>query len=135
MAGHTRSNIPVAMELPCGLSDSMGTIRVIGGGKSFSTRGGNSLQPRRVRCSTTTEGGCMSTISLNALVLALGMSPAPRYSIEETATILGLNPKQVRTQIKKGHLAAIRGSRRRWSGVFHADLESYFASVNTKGGE
>ena len=77
----------------------------------------------------------MSTISLNALVLALGMSPAPRYSIEETATILGLNPKQVRTQIKKGHLAAIRGSRRRWSGVFHADLESYFASVNTKGGE
>jgi hypothetical protein len=77
----------------------------------------------------------MATNTLTTLILALGIAPAPRYSIEETAAILGLTSKQVRTQIKKGYLTAIRGSRRRWSGVFHADLESYFAAVNVKGGE
>lgn len=77
----------------------------------------------------------MATNSLNSLILALGMSIDTRYSIEETATILGLTPKQIRTQIKKGKLTAIRGSRRRWSGVFHTDLEAYVASINAKGGE
>ncbi len=73
-------------------------------------------------------------MSLNNLLQNLGVTPAPRYPIPEVANILGLTEHQVRVQIKKGNLAAIRGSRRRWSGVFHADLESYFSAVNEKGG-
>lgn len=73
--------------------------------------------------------------TLEYLLITLGLAQASRYSIEETATILGLTPKQVRTQIKKGHLAAIKSSPRRWGGVLHTDLDAYLAAANTKGGE
>jgi len=72
----------------------------------------------------------MSTSTLNALLTALGIAAAPRYPIEEVARILGFTPKQVRTQIKKGNLAALRGSRRRWAGVLHEDLDAYFTANN-----
>ena len=75
----------------------------------------------------------MSTAALTHLITTLGMTPAPRYSIEETAAILGLTPKQVRTQIKKGRLAAFRGSSRRWMGVLHTDLEVFFLVANGGG--
>lgn len=76
----------------------------------------------------------MATDNLTLLLIILGIPPSARYSIEETATILGLSPKAVRTQIKKGNLHAIRGSRRRWSGVFHSDLDAYLSSINPQGG-
>jgi hypothetical protein len=72
----------------------------------------------------------MPTNTLNELITTLGMIPCPRYSIEETAEILGLALKQVRTQIKKGRLTAIRGSRRRWTGVLHTDLEAFYNVIN-----
>jgi hypothetical protein len=75
-------------------------------------------------------GGAMPTTTLNALLTVLGIASAPRYPIEEVAQILGFTPKQVRTQIKKGNLAAVRGSLRRWTGVLHEDLDAYFTTNN-----
>ena len=72
----------------------------------------------------------MSTTKLDALLTTLGIAPAPRYTIEDVATILGFTPKQVRTQVKKGNLTALRGSRRRWTGVLHDDLDAYFTANN-----
>lgn len=73
--------------------------------------------------------------TLEHLLTTMGIIPAARYSVEETAAILGLTPKQVRTQIKKGRLTAIKGSARRWGGVLHADLDAYLVAANAKGGE
>lgn len=72
----------------------------------------------------------MSNPTLHALLTTLGIASAPRYTIEDVATILGFTPKQVRTQIKKGNLAAVRGSRRRWTGVLHTDLDAYYTNNN-----
>lgn len=76
------------------------------------------------------EDTLSATTSLAALLIALGIPPSPRYSIEDVARILGLTPKQVRNQVKKNHLIAVRGSRRRWTGVLHEDLSAYFAMAN-----
>ena len=76
----------------------------------------------------------MRSLTLSALVTTLGIPPTPRYSIEEVAMILGLTSGQVRSQIKKGNLSALRGSRRRWTGVLHEDLDAYFTANNTRGG-
>ncbi len=72
----------------------------------------------------------MSTPTLDALLTTLGIAPAPRYPIEDVAAILGFTTKQVRTQIKKGNLTAVRGSRRRWTGVLHTDLDAYYTANN-----
>ena len=76
----------------------------------------------------------MLSPTLSALLNTLGIPPTPRYSIEEVAAILGLTSGQVRSQIKKGNLAAVRGSRRRWTGVLHEDLGAYFTANNSRGG-
>jgi len=73
--------------------------------------------------------------SLATLLIAMSIPPTPRYSIEDVARILGLTPKQVRNQVKKHHLVAVRGSRRRWTGVLHEDLNAFYTSNNVKGGE
>jgi pantothenate kinase type III len=74
-------------------------------------------------------------MTLSALLTTLGIAPAPRYTIEEVARILGNTPRQVRTQIQKGRIPAIKSSVRRWGWVLHPDLEAYFAAINAKGGE
>jgi len=76
----------------------------------------------------------MPTSTLNELLTTVGIAASPRYPIEEVATILGFTPKQVRTQIKKGNLVAIRGSLRRWTGVLHEDLAAYY-SLNNGGAQ
>lgn len=69
-------------------------------------------------------------MTLTKLLSTLGMPPIPRYSLEEVAHITGLSLRQVRNQIEKGRLAAIKSSARRWAGVLHQDLETYFAAIN-----
>lgn len=73
-------------------------------------------------------------MTLNQLLNSLGMTRAARYSIEDTAAILGITARQVKTQIQKGHLTALKSSPRRWAWVLHCDLEAYFAAANVKGG-
>lgn len=73
-------------------------------------------------------------MNLSELLTTLGIAPAPRYTLEEVARILGTSPRQVRSQIQKGRIPAIKSSVRRWGWVLHPDLESYFAAINTKGG-
>ena len=77
----------------------------------------------------------MPTNTLSHLIASLGVPLAYRYTLDETAVILGLTPKQVRSQIKKGRLKGVRGSRNHVAGVLHTDLAAYFAAVNAKGGE
>ena len=72
----------------------------------------------------------MSIATLNALLTTLEIASAPRYTIEEVANILGLTLRQVRVQVKKGNLVAIRGSLRRWTGVLHDDLADYYSANN-----
>lgn len=74
-------------------------------------------------------------MTLSALLATLGIAIAPRYTLEEVAQILGNTPRQVRTQIQKGRIPAIKSSARRWAWVLHPDLEAYFAAINAKGGE
>lgn len=74
-------------------------------------------------------------MTLSALLTTLGITPAPRYTLEEVAHILGMTCRQVRSQIQKGRLLAIKTSARRWAWVLHPDLDAYFAAVNVKGGE
>jgi len=77
----------------------------------------------------------MTNTSFTALLDKLGILPEPRYSLDAAAAILGLTPAQIRAQIKKRHLCAVRGSRRRWTGVMHEDLDAYFTANNAQGGE
>jgi hypothetical protein len=72
-------------------------------------------------------------MSFNDLLLTIGMKPASRYTIPEVAIILGLTEHQVRTQIRKGNLIAIKGSTRRYVGVMHHDLATYFTTANGRG--
>jgi hypothetical protein len=74
-------------------------------------------------------------MTLSALLGNLGIAIAPRYTLEEVAQILGTTPRQVRSQIQKNRLPAIKSSVRRWAWVLHPDLEAYFAAINAKGGE
>jgi pantothenate kinase type III len=74
-------------------------------------------------------------MTLSALLATLGIEPAPRYTLEEVARILGTTPRQIRSQIQKGRIHAIKSSVRRWGWVLHTDLEAYFAAINAKGGE
>ena len=74
-------------------------------------------------------------MTLSTLLVALGTTPAPRYSLVEVAQILGVTPRQVRTQIQKGRITAIKSSARCWAWVLHRDLETYFTTVNAKGSE
>jgi len=75
-------------------------------------------------------------MTLSAILTALGTTPTARYSIQEVAQILGMTTRQVRTQIQKGHLTALKSSVRRWAWVLHEDLEAYFIAINAKkGGE
>lgn len=67
---------------------------------------------------------------LNDLLLSLGVPQASRYTIHEVAYILGLTEDQVRIQIRKGRLVALKGSAHRFVGVLHADLEVYLVSIN-----
>ena len=74
----------------------------------------------------------MNLQSLEALVTDLGLLPAPRYTLEQVATILGLTMTQVRELLKKRRLKGLKGSLNRWMGVLHADLESYFLRINSR---
>ena len=74
-------------------------------------------------------------MTLSKLLTALGTSPAARYSLEDVAQVLGLTPRQVRSQIQKGRLVAIKTSARHWAWVLHQDLEAYLAAINPSGGE
>jgi len=73
----------------------------------------------------------MPNSTLSTLITSLGMSLKPRYTIEEVSTVLGITPKQVRSQIKKGRLKALRGSRNCLTGILHSDLETYFDVANS----
>jgi hypothetical protein len=77
----------------------------------------------------------MANANLNALLDKLGIPPQPRYPLDGVAAILGLSDQAVRCQVKKGNLIAVRGSRRRWTGVLHEDLDAYYTANNVKGGE
>jgi hypothetical protein len=68
---------------------------------------------------------------LPALLTTLKMSRKPRYTIEETAYILGVTPHQVRTQIIKKRLPAQRGLERRYTGVMHDDLNAFIIKNNS----
>jgi len=67
---------------------------------------------------------------LNALVAQLGLPEKLRYSLEETAEILGIRRDQVLDLLKRGKLLGKRASERRWSGILAEDLDGYLETVN-----
>jgi len=58
----------------------------------------------------------------------VNITPAPRHTIQEVATLLGMTPKGVRDLITNGHLRAIRVSER-VSWVLQKDLVQYLDTV------
>ncbi len=68
----------------------------------------------------------------NALIALLGRLNLPykaRFTIEETADILGIRRDQVISQLKKKTLIGTRCSIRRWGGVFADDLNTYLERI------
>lgn len=64
------------------------------------------------------------------LLAKLGIEPKPRFSPQETADILGIRWDQLLGLLKRGKIAGIRASERRWSGVLADDLSAYLDAVN-----
>ena len=60
---------------------------------------------------------------LNPLLDRLGLRAKPRYSLEETADIIGIRRDQVLDLLKRGKLIGVRASDRRWGGIIAADLD------------
>jgi hypothetical protein len=67
---------------------------------------------------------------LNPLLDRLGLKAKPRYSLEETAEIIGIRRDQVLDLLKRGKLIGVRASERRWGGIIAADLDDYIGRVN-----
>jgi len=67
---------------------------------------------------------------LNPLLDRLGLKAKPRYSLEETAEIIGIRRDQVLDLLKRGKLIGVRASDRRWGGIIAADLDDYIGRVN-----
>ncbi len=67
---------------------------------------------------------------LNPLLDRLGLKAKPRYSLEETADIIGIRRDQVLDLLKRGKLVGVRASDRRWGGIIAADLDDYIGRVN-----
>ncbi len=69
-------------------------------------------------------------INLVTMLERLGMTHKPRFSVEETAEILGVRRDQVMDLLKRGKLIGVKSSAARWSGVFAVDLDDYIEKVN-----
>jgi hypothetical protein len=67
---------------------------------------------------------------LNPLLDRLGLQTKPRYTLEETADILGIRRDQILDLLKRGKLTGVRASERRWGGVIAVDLDDYLGRVN-----
>lgn len=72
----------------------------------------------------------MTRTKLDEIITCLGLRSAPRYSLEEVSTILGVRIDQVRELIKKRHLKGFKGTTIRWTGVFHDDLAAFLSRAN-----
>jgi len=68
---------------------------------------------------------------LHIFLTQLGILEKPRFSLEETAEILGIRRDQVLDLLKRGKLIGKRASERRWSGILADDLDDYLEMVNT----
>lgn len=66
---------------------------------------------------------------LNPLLDRLGLQGKPRYTLEETADILGIRRDQVLDLLKRGKLLGLRASERRWSGMLAEDLDDYLEAM------
>lgn len=70
------------------------------------------------------------SITLVTMLDRLGMTHKPRFTVEETADILGLRRDQVMDLLKRGKLLGVKSSAARWSGVFADDLSTFIVSIN-----
>ena len=69
-------------------------------------------------------------INLVTMLERLGMTHKPRFTVEETAEILGVRRDQVMDLLKRGKLIGVKSSPNRWSGVFAVDLDDYIEKIN-----
>ena len=69
-------------------------------------------------------------INLVTMLERLGMTHKPRFTVEETAEILGVRRDQVMDLLKRGKLIGVKSSAARWSGVFAVDLDKYIQDIN-----
>ena len=67
---------------------------------------------------------------LDPLLDRLGLRGKPRYTLEETAEIIGIRRDQVLDLLKRGKLIGKRASERRWGGILADDLDDYLEDVN-----
>jgi hypothetical protein len=70
------------------------------------------------------------SINLVTMLERLGMTHKPRFTVEETAEILGIRRDQVMDLLKRGKLIGVKSSSARWSGVFAVDLDKYIQVIN-----
>lgn len=70
------------------------------------------------------------SMNLNTILERLGMTHKPRFTLEETAEILGSRRDQILDLLKRGKLLGVKASSSRWSGVFAIDLDNYIKAVN-----
>lgn len=67
---------------------------------------------------------------LDPLLDRLGLLGKPRYTLEETAEIIGIRRDQVLDLLKRGRLIGKRASERRWGGILAKDLDDYLEMMN-----
>ena len=72
---------------------------------------------------------------LNPILDHLGLQGKPRYTLEETADILGIRRDQVLDLLKRGKLIGFRASERRWGGIAAEHLDDYIGRVNARWGQ
>lgn len=59
-----------------------------------------------------------------------GIAPAPRYTLEQVASILGCELDHVRYLVTRRKLPVLKVGAQTWSSIRHEDLGMFLASVN-----